>query len=69
MFDRLLETSATIITADRVVEDEDRDDSGFVPEEVDMGYPPVARVIMWGYSFQKNRLMEDMNTIRILDLP
>lgn len=43
-------------------------ESRFTAEKTDVDYPPVAKVIMWGHS-QITRLMENVISIRILNLP
>lgn len=52
----------------RYVEKSDYYESNFLPEKMDIVYPPVARTIMWCYS-QHNQLMENLIAIRALNLP
>ncbi|VVC31188.1 Dynein heavy chain, domain-1, partial [Cinara cedri] len=74
----LLETELTYqlkildsMTRTKLTREVDRNDyyeSRFVPEKMDLRYPPVARIIIWGHS-QKNRLMENVLSTRSLELP
>ncbi|XP_022163545.1 dynein heavy chain 17, axonemal-like [Myzus persicae] len=51
------------------IEKSDYYETRFIPEEMDLEYPLVARAIMWGNSRLNNRLLEDLNVIRSFDLP
>jgi len=51
------------------IEKSDYYEMRFIPEEMDLEYPPVARAMMWGNSRINNRLLEDLNIIRSFDLP
>ncbi|VVC42906.1 Dynein heavy chain, domain-1, partial [Cinara cedri] len=74
----LLETELTYqlkildsMTRTKLTSEVDRNDyyeSRFIPEKMDLRYPPVARIIIWGHS-QKNRLMENVLSTRSLELP
>ncbi|XP_022182919.1 dynein heavy chain 9, axonemal-like [Myzus persicae] len=51
------------------IEKSDYYETRFIPEEMDLEYPLVARAMMWGNSRLNNRLLEDLNVIRSFDLP
>jgi len=51
------------------IEKSDYYEMRFIPEEMDLEYPPVARAMMWGNSRINNRLLEDLTIIRSFDLP
>jgi len=63
MIDRL--SSTTTVTE---IEKSDYYEMRFIPEEMDLEYPLVARAIMWGNSRINNRLLEDLNIIQSFDL-
>lgn len=50
-------------------ENNDYYEAQFFPNALDLEYPPIARSIMWSHSVQKNRLLEDLKNIQLLDLP
>ncbi|KAL4088975.1 hypothetical protein QTP88_024053 [Uroleucon formosanum] len=51
------------------IEKSDHYEMRFIPEEMDLEYPLVARAMIWGNSRINNRLLEDLNTIRSFYLP
>jgi len=50
-------------------ENSDYYETRFIPNELDLDYPPMVNAIMWAHSLQKNRLIEDLITIKSLELP